>query len=83
MTPVHYTTTDLYEAAYLMVCGCVIEGITKLSPYSSAIVFSRKDILSVVDCYKSYRHWTAEFSPKAYGEKREELKRPIKMQPTI
>lgn len=79
MTPVHYTTTDLYLATYLMMTGCELVGITKISPFVSSITFTNPRILQMVNGYNAGE--TILFSVKAFGEKRADLKRIIKMQP--
>lgn len=85
MTPVHYTTTDLYEATYLMIRGCELFGITRTSAHTSTMTFTYPrptdgvSILKFVQEYRSYDELT--FSPRVFAEKREELKRLIKSQP--
>ncbi len=79
MSPIHYSTTDLYEGAWLMLSGAEIVGITKLSQFSSSITFISKEMPRMIQEYKGYTPCT--FAPRAYAEKRDELKRLIKCQP--
>lgn len=81
MPVLRYTTTDLYLAAYLMYHGADVLAVTKLNAYSSTITLAHRNILSLVDAYTAYR--PMKFSPRAFGEKRDELKRLIKSQPNV
>lgn len=79
MTPIHYTTTDLYLAAWLMMQGAKLQGITKLSQFASTLTFTHPKILDVVNDFNACEPVT--FSVKSFGEIRNEIKRLIKMQP--
>lgn len=79
MTPVHYTTSDLYLAAYLMYRGAEVMGITKISNFCSTITLCHRKILKLVNEYNSNR--PIKFSPRAYAEQRNSLKALIKSQP--
>lgn len=76
----------------MMMSGCQLLGITKLSAFSSSITLTYpKNIIhtmfgfgyrSILDIAKEYKNYSkVEFSPRMYAEKRDELKRLIKNQP--
>lgn len=83
MNPVHYGTCDLYEAAYLMFCGMELVSITRVEKTRCSFLFMQppqgKRIMECVNEWRNYQ--TIVFSPRAYAEKRDELKRLIAMQP--
>ena len=79
MNPVHYGTCDLYEATWLQMCGCELVSITRVEKTRCSFLFMGKDIMQHVQDWRSYAAIT--FAPRAFAEKRDELKRLIAMQP--
>ncbi len=80
--PVHYSTCDLYEAAWLMYCGCELISITRIDQTKRcSFLFMGRGIMDDVKDWKNYKN--IKFSPRAYAEKRDELKKLIPMQPEL